>query len=145
MILIEMNKQFEKKLNNIKTTFSLASQEYVSSYPNAKIFAGSQAYQRPFNTDRQTLSDANGDLFELDAQVNTRINKQLVDIEKLDRRIAELKEINKKLTAELANIRSSDRAAIGRYENSQERSFLGLYYGLTLGAVAIVTYNHMSL
>lgn len=140
-----MNKQFEKKLNNIKTTFSLASQEYVSSYPNAKIFAGSQAYQRPFNTDRQTLSDANGDLFELDAQVNTRINKQLVDIEKLDRRIAELKEINKKLTAELANIRSSDRAAIGRYENSQERSFLGLYYGLTLGAVAIVTYNHMSL
>lgn len=145
MSVIEMNKQFEKQLNNIKTTFSLASQEYISSYPNAKIFAGSDAYQRPFNTDRQTLSNANADLFELDAQVNTRINKQLVDIEKLDRKIAELKEINKKLTAELSNIKSSDRAAIGRYENSQKRSFLGIYYGLTLGAVAIATYNHMGL
>jgi len=140
-----MNKQFEKRLNNIKTTFSLASQEYVDSYPNAKIFAGSQMYQRPFNNDRQTLSDANADLFELDAQVNTRINKQLVDIEKLDRRIAELKEINKNLKAELANLKSSDRASIGRYENSQKRSFLGLYYGLTLGTVALVTYNKLGL
>jgi len=123
----------------------LASQEYVDSYPNAKIFAGSQMYQRPFNNDRQTLSGANADLFELDAQVNTRINKQLVDIEKLDRRIAELKEINKNLKAELANLKSSDRASIGRYENSQKRSFLGLYYGLTLGTVALVTYNKMGL
>lgn len=140
-----MNKRFEKRLDDIKTTFSLASQEYVSSYPNAKIFSGSQVYEQPFNNARQTLTNSEADLFELDAVVNTRINKQIADIENLNNRIAELKETNNSLKTELANVKSSDRAAIGRYENSQKRSFLGLYYGVTLGIVAIVTYSKMNL
>lgn len=139
-----MDKKFDKQLNNIKTTFSLASDEYISSYPNAKIFQGSESYQRPFRRDRQTLSEANADLFELDAQVNSKIDQQQVIIQKLNKQISELKIINEKLENELANLKSSDRAAIGRYTNSQERSFISLYTGLTLAGVAAGTYHIMN-
>lgn len=139
-----MDKKFERQLNNIKTTFSLASDEYISTYPNAKIFENSNTYQQPFRRDRQTLSEANADLFELDAQVNTRIDKQQKDIRKLNKEIAELKRINKELEQKLSNLKSSDRASIGRYGNSQERSFVNLYIGLTLAAVAGGTYHLIS-
>lgn len=137
-------KKFEQQLNNINTTFSLATQEYISSYPNAKIFPGSSAYQTPFQRDRQTISNTKSDLFELDAVVNTKIDTQMTEVTSLDNKINEVRTINEKLELELANLKASDKAALGRYDNSRERSYLQVYVGLTLCMVATGSYMIMT-
>jgi TATA-binding protein-associated factor Taf7 len=139
-----MAKKFEKQLNDLNTTFSLATQEYISSYPNAKIFPGSPSYQAPFKRDRQTISNTRSDLFELDAVVNSTIDEQMKEVTTLDKKINEVRLINEKLEQELATLKASDRAAIGRYANNRERSYLQVYVGLSLCVIAAGTYMVMA-
>ena len=134
---------YEKQLKNVTTTFSLASQEYERSFPNAKIFKDSTTYQRPFRQAKQSLSSANADLFELDAVVNTKIDKHMREVERVNKQIDRLKKENEALTVELETIKSSDKAAMGRYANSRQDSYLQLYTGLTLCGVSALTYLYM--
>lgn len=138
-----MTVNYDKKLNGIRTTFSLASDEYVNNFANAKVYPNVDSYTRPWNSVKQSLEDANGDLFALDAQLNSDISKLSTEIVEIDKRIAELRAINVKLEQQLQNMVASDNAASGRYQDSKQTSYLALYRTLVLSVIAYLLFDRM--
>lgn len=134
---------YQTRLDNIKTTFSLAKDEYISTYPNSKLYPNVSSYQDPFINAKNTINSINADLFVLENETGSRIENLSNEIEDASVRISDLKNDNKQLEEDSTNMKGSDQGSKKRYIDSQQRSFLELYSSVALGVIAFFTFTKM--
>lgn len=132
---------YQKKLDNLKTQFSLASDEFVQSYPQAQQFPNINSYQVPFRNANQAITDANADLFSLEGEVRSAVTELARNLKVVDDKIDQLRDNNDKLSQKASDIKGADKGAEGRSENARQTSYLTLYGSLTLAGVAYFTYK----
>lgn len=132
---------YQKKLDGIKTQFSLATDEYVSSYPQAELYPNVNSYQIPFRNADQALTDANVGLFTLEGELRSTVSKLGDELKVVDTKIDELKDANEKLSQKASDIKGAYKGAEGRSINARQTSYLTLYGSLTLAVVGYFTYK----
>ena len=132
---------YQKKLDNLKTQFSLATDEYVASYPQAQQYPNLTQYQTPYRNAEQAIRDANADLFALEGEVRTKVRELARELEMTDSKIDQMKSSNTKLSREASNIKGADKGAEGRSANAREKSYLKLYTSAALAAVGYFTFK----
>lgn len=134
---------FQQRLNDIETTFNLATEEYISNYPKAKMNPGVKSYQLPLQNAVRSINEANAELFSIESELNGNIEKYGNSISVSNNYISDLKTTNKVLEQNVDDIKGSDKGSIKRYRNSQRRSFLDLYSSIALAVAAYFTFNKM--
>ena len=137
------NTDYQQKLDNIKTTFSLATDEYISNYPQAKMNPTVQSYQTPFLNTQNTINNVNAELFLLEHETSSSIESISKEIKEASDQISDLRVSNEKLEEDAINIKGANLGSKKRYSDSQQRSFLDLYSSIGLGIVAFYTFVKM--
>ena len=136
-----MAKNFQKKLSDFKTQFSLATDEYVETYAHAKQYPRVVKYQTPFRNAEQAVTDANAGLFALEGEVRSDVTKLANQLKQTDRKIDELKETNDQLKQEASDIKGVDKGAEGRSTNARQTSYMAMYSSAALLAVGYLAYK----
>lgn len=134
---------YQTRLDNIKTTFSLATDEYISSYPQARMNPTVKSYQTPLLNTQSTINSVNADLFLLESETSSSIESISKEIKEASDQISDLRISNEKLEEDATNIKGADLGSKKRYSDSQQRSFLELYSSIGLGIVALYTFSKM--
>lgn len=130
-------------VDNINTTFNLATEEYIIRYPPAKMNPDVETYQAPLQNAINSINEVNAELFLLESELYSNIENHRNNISVSNNKITELKTSNKKLEKNIDNIKGSNKGSIKRYRDSQKRSFLDLYSSIALAFVAYYTFNKM--
>lgn len=136
-----MAKNFQKKLSDYETQFSLASGEYVDTYAQAKQYPNVVRHITPFRNAEQAITDANAGLFSLEGEVRSEVTKLANQLKQTDRKIDELKETNDQLKQESSDIKGADKGAEGRSENARQTSYMSMYSSAALLAVGFFAYK----
>ena len=136
-----MAKNFQKKLSDYETQFSLAREEYVNTYAQAKQYPNVVRYLSPFRNAEQAITDANAGLFSLEGEVRSEVTNLANQLKQTDRKIDELKETNDQLKQESSDIKGADKGAEGRSENARQTSYMSMYSSAALLAVGYFAYK----
>jgi FtsZ-binding cell division protein ZapB len=131
---------FQTRLDNIKTTFGMATDEYIARYPLATMNPKVKTYQTPFQNALKSINSVNADLFLLESEVSSAIDNISQDIKQSNTKITELKNSNDALEKDVDNARGADKGSKKRYTDSQQKSFLELYSSIGLGIIAYFTF-----
>lgn len=132
---------YQKKLDNLKTQFSLASDEYIQSYPQAHQYPDVTSYQIPYRSANQAITDANAGLFSLEGEIRSAVTKLGDELKVADNRIDDLRKTNDKLSQKASDIKGADKGAEGRSNDARQTSYLTLYSSITLAIVGYFTYK----
>lgn len=136
-----MDKNFQKRLSNLKTQFSLAVDEYIATYPQAKQYPNVVTYQTPFRNAEQAITDANAGLFSLEGEVRADVTKLANELKQTDRKIDQLKEANEELSQKASDIKGADKGAEGRSTNARQNSYMAMYSSAALVVVGYLAYK----
>jgi FtsZ-binding cell division protein ZapB len=136
-----MAKNFQKKLSDYETQFSLASEEYVETYAQAKQYPNVVRHLTPFRNAEQAITDANAGLFSLEGEVRSEVRKLASQLKQTDTKIDELKETNDRLNQEASDIKGADKGAEGRSTNARQTSYMAMYSSAALLVVGYFAYK----
>lgn len=136
-----MAKNFQQKLTNLKTQFSLAVDEYIASYPQAQQYPSVESYLTPFRNAEQAITNANAELFSLEGEVRSDVTKLGKELKVTDQKIDQLKDTNEKLSQKASDIKGADKGAEGRSTNARQTSYLALYSSATLLVAGYLAYK----
>lgn len=138
-----MSVNLQKNLDGLKTSFSLAKDEYYKTYPDAKLYPKVESYQQPYNRAKDIITSTNADLFVLENETRGKINKLSNEIESIDEKINEIKKTNEALELKLSNMEGTDEGAKVRFNNSRLSSYTSLYKTIFLTIVSFYTISKM--
>lgn len=136
-----MSNNFQKKLSDLKTQFSLATGEYVETYAHAKQYPNVARHLTPFRNAEQAITDANAGLFSLEGEVRSNVTKLANQLKQTDTKIDELKETNDQLKKKARDIKGEDKGAEGRSTNARQTSYMAMYSSAALLAVGYFAYK----
>lgn len=135
-----MSVDYQKKLDGIKTSFSLASDEYLTSFPQSQIYPNVNNYQDAHKRSKDLIKSINSDLFILENEISSNISSFGKEIKSINRNIQKIKEINENLEKESSNIEGKDKGAKVRFINSKQLSYTALYKTIFLTIIGFYTF-----
>lgn len=136
-----MAKNFQQKLDNLKTQFALAVDEYISSYPQAQQYPNVVSYLTPFRNAEQAITDANAGLFSLEGEVRADVTSLGKELKVTDQKIDQIKSANSKLSQKASDIKGADKGAEGRSTNARQTSYMALYGSAILAVAGYFAYK----
>lgn len=130
---------YQKQLDGIKTTFSLARGEYLKAYPQAKMYPNVDSYQQSYKRAKDIIISSNADIFTLENELRGNVSSLGKDIESINEKIAQIKSTNQKLEDKSSNMEGADKGANVRFINSRQLSYTALYRTIFLTMIGIYT------
>lgn len=138
-----MTADYQKKLDGLNTSFSLAKDEYFKAYPQAKLYPKVSNYQKPYERAKEIITSTNSDLFVLENEIRSNISKISKDMKSIDDKINEVKNSNEKLQIKSSSMEGSDKGAKVRFINSRQSSYTALYKSIFLTVIGFYTVSKL--
>lgn len=114
-------KYYADSLQDLDKTYRLILQEFSTSYPNAKINPDDQNYIDALQTVENNLNETEGELFQLNNNLERDIRTLGRDSKIINKKINEVQKENKHLKKRLNGMSGSKEAAIGMFDDIQLR------------------------
>jgi hypothetical protein len=133
------NPQYDTNLNNFKKEvlqldedFETYLDKYIKLYPSAKVYTNNSEIQNMFSGYKDRLDKNQTDLELLLSKITNYFDGLNTDAAKLQVRIDKLKKDNERLKINLTNLKNSNNAASGMYEQFNFNLHTSITYNIII-------------
>ena len=133
---------YTNKLHELNSRMNITISEKAHIYPQFKLYPNNEKINKLYKTDLKNMKNLSKDFFMLHNDLQNEINLLGKSIKTADKELIVLDKENEKLLRELNNLKNSDFAAKGMYDDIQfqyNQALFGniMFFSVLLGSVGI--------
>lgn len=133
---------YKNKLHELNSRMNITISEKTHIYPQFKLYPNNEKINKLYKTDLKNIKNLSKDFFMLHNDLQNEINLLGKSIKTADKELIVLDKENEKLLRELNNLKNSDFAAKGMYDDIQYQYNQALFtnimfFSVLLGSVGI--------